>query len=135
MSAGELLSEYILNASDLDALELEPWPLPTGDWGVKVESLDGGEVEYAGRFLYLSDDRRVAVGVERLGPSLLTGTHIGETLYFLAGRVECTPAEGEPYSLAAGDFCHFPPGGEDVWEIKETYVKLFVIHSDEPLPF
>ena len=128
----QLLTRYVANIGDLSQLELEPWTLPTGDWGVTVT---GENVEYAGRFLYLSDDRRVAVGIERLGPSLLVGTHIGETLYFLAGRVTCRPPGGEPYELRAGDFCYFPPGVEDVWEIEETYVKLFVIQSEEPLPF
>ena len=128
----QLLSHYALNAGDLSALELEPWELPTGEWGVTVT---GENVEYAGRFLYLSDDKRVAVGIERLGPSRLVGTHIGETRYFLQGRVTCRPAGGEPYELKAGDFCFFPTGVDDVWEIEETYVKLFVIHAEEPLPF
>ena len=132
MNPQQLLSHYALNAGDLSALELEPWELPTGEWGVTVT---GENVEYAGRLLYLSDDKRIAVGIERLGPSLLTGTHIGETLYFLQGRVTCRPPRGEPYELKAGDFCFFPAGVDDVWEIEETYVKLFVIHSEEPLPF
>jgi uncharacterized cupin superfamily protein len=127
-----LLSHYALAVGDPSALELDPWELPTGEWGVTVS---GDNVDYAGRFLYLSDDRRVAVGIERLGPSRLVGTHIGETLYFLAGRVMCRPPGGEPYRLQAGDLCYFPPGVEDVWEIEETYVKLFVIHSPDPLPF
>ena len=132
MNPQQLLAQYIVNAGDPSALELDPWELPTGEWGVTVT---GENVEYAGRFLYLSDDKRVAVGIERLGPSRLVGRHIGETLYFLQGRVTCRPAEGEPYELKAGDFCFFPAGADDVWEIEETYVKLFVIHSDEPLPF
>jgi uncharacterized cupin superfamily protein len=132
MSTHQLLSRYIAQVGDPDALELEPWALPTGEWGVTVT---GEDVEYAGTFLYLSDDKRVAVGIERLGPSRLTGTHCGETLYFLRGSVLCTPPEGEPYRLAAGDFCYFPPEMDDVWEIEETYVKLFVIHSPDPLPF
>ena len=51
----------------------------------------GEDVDFAVKLLYLSDDRRIAVGVERLGPSRLTGTHIGETLYFLAGRITAVP--------------------------------------------
>jgi uncharacterized cupin superfamily protein len=132
MNPQQLLTHYVVNAGELSALELDPWELPTGDWGVTVT---GENVEYAGRFLYLSEDKRVAVGIERLGPSRLVGTHLGETLYFLAGRVTCRPPDGEPYELKAGDFCFFPAGVEDVWEIEETYVKLFVIHSEAPLPF
>jgi uncharacterized cupin superfamily protein len=132
VNAQQLLTHYVRAIGDPDALELDPWELPTGEWGVTVT---GENVEYAGRFLYLSDDRRVAVGIERLGPSLLVGTHIGETLYFLQGRITCRPPDGEPYTLQKGDFCFFPAGAEDVWEIEETYVKLFVIHSETPLPF
>lgn len=132
MNPSQLLTHYVMSCTDVAALELEPLPLPKDEWGVTVE---GKDVEYAARLLYLSDDKRVAIGVERLGPSLLTGTHIGETLYFLEGRVLCRPPGGDPYELKAGDFCFFPPGVEDVWEIVETYVKLFAIHSETPLPF
>jgi uncharacterized cupin superfamily protein len=128
----QLLTHYVTNVGDVSALDLEPLPLPKGEWGVTVE---GEDVDYAGRFLYLSDDKRVAVGIERLGPSRLTGTHIGEALYFLEGRVTCRPPGGEPYELKAGDFAYFPPGNDDIWDIEETYVKLFVIHSPTPLPF
>jgi uncharacterized cupin superfamily protein len=132
VSTQQLITRYVEQIEDVEALELDPWPLPSGEWGVTVT---GENVEYAGKFLYLSDDKRVAVGIERLGPSLLTGTHCGETLYFLRGSILCRPPEGEPYRLKAGDFCYFPPGVDDVWEIEETYIKLFVIHSPVPLPF
>ena len=92
MSTQQLLTHYVQQIGDVEAVELEPWTLPKGEWGVTVT---GDNVEYAGRFLYLSDDKRVAVGIERLGPSLLTGTHIGETLYFLQGSILCRPPGGE----------------------------------------
>lgn len=134
MQPVRLLTDYVRHIGHPDKLDLEPWPLPSGDGG-SIESIDGAPVDYAGRLLYLSEDRRVAVGVERLGPSRLTGTHIGETVYFLKGRVEARPPDEEPYELRAGDFCYFEAGREDVWEIRETYVKLFVFHASEPLPF
>jgi mannose-6-phosphate isomerase-like protein (cupin superfamily) len=132
MSSQQLLTRYIAEVGDPASLELDPWELPTGEWGVTVT---GENVEYAGKFLYLSVDKRIAVGIERLGPSRLVGTHIGETLYFVQGSVLCHPEGDEAYRLKAGDFCYFPPGVDDVWEIEETYVKLFVIHSPDPLPF
>jgi len=128
VSTQSLLEKFVLNVNEP---ELEPWPIPRGENDVTVI----GDPEYAGRFLYKSDDRRTVIGIERLGPSILKGTHIGETLYFLQGRVIARPPEGEPYELKAGDFCHFPPGVEDEWEIVETYVKLFHIHSETPLDF
>ena len=100
-----LLSRYVESIGDVDALELDPWELPTGEWGVTVT---GENVEYAGKFLYLSEDKRVAAGIERLGPSLLTGTHSGETLYFLKGSILCKPEGGEPYRLKAGRLLLLP---------------------------
>jgi uncharacterized cupin superfamily protein len=134
MSTQALITHYVRSLAGTDPLEIEldPLPLPQGEWGVTIE---GENVDYAARLLYLSEDRRVAVGIERLGPSRLIGTHIGETLYFLAGRITCRPPGGEPYELKAEDFCIFPAGVDDVWDIEETYVKLFVIHSETPLPF
>jgi uncharacterized cupin superfamily protein len=134
MSTQALITHYVRSLAGTDPLEIELdlLPLPQGEWGVTIE---GENVDYAARLLYLSEDKRVAVGIERLGPSRLIGTHIGETLYFLAGRITCRPPGGEPYKLRAGDFCFFPAGVADVWDIEETYVKLFVIHSETPLPF
>ena len=91
MNPNELFTHYVQNLSDLESLDLEPQPLPSGEWGVTVI---GENVDFAVKMLYLSDDKRIAIGVERLGPSRLIGTHIGETLYFLAGRITCRPAEG-----------------------------------------
>ena len=126
MVRNQLLTHLAFNVEDL---ELEPWPIPRGENGVTIH----GNPEFSGRFLHLSDDGRTRIGIERLGPCTLTGTHAGETLYFLEGRVRCTPAGGEPYVLKAGDFCWFPPGVEDVWEIEETYVKLFTVTVPEEL--
>ena len=32
----QLLTHYVEQIGDPDALELEPWKLPTGEWGVTV---------------------------------------------------------------------------------------------------
>jgi uncharacterized cupin superfamily protein len=126
MSQDQLLTHLAFNVNDI---EFEPWPIPHGENGVTIH----GEPEFSGRFLHLSDDGRTRIGIERLGPCTLTGVHAGETLYFLEGRVRCTPRGGESYMLGAGDFCWFPAGVEDVWEIEETYVKLFCVTIPEGL--
>jgi uncharacterized cupin superfamily protein len=120
MGAHELLTHFAFNVDDV---EFEPWPIPRGENGITIH----GDPEFSGRFLHRSEDGRTLIGIERLGPCTLTGTHSGETIYFLKGRVRATPPDGEPYTMVAGDFCWFPAGVEDVWEIEETYVKLFVI--------
>jgi uncharacterized cupin superfamily protein len=124
----ESLRGLILNVADL---KLEDWPIPRGEWGVTVE----GNPLYQGQLLYLSPDKKTAVGIERLGPSILRGTHIGETLYFLEGRITARPPGRQPYEIKAGDICHFPEGIDDVWEIHETYTKIFHLHYEPGLPF
>ena len=48
MSSQQLLSHYLIAAAESSSLELEPWELPKGEWGVTVS---GENVEYAGRRL------------------------------------------------------------------------------------
>jgi uncharacterized cupin superfamily protein len=126
MSVNDLLSHLVLNVDDVT---LEPWPIPQGENGVTIH----GTPEYSGAFLHRSEDGRTLIGIERLGPCTLTGTHAGETLFFLEGLVRCTPEVGEPYTLRKGDFCWFPVGVEDTWVIEETYVKLFSVTVPEHL--
>jgi hypothetical protein len=33
----QLLTHCVRNVRDAESLDLEPWPLPTGEWGVTVE--------------------------------------------------------------------------------------------------
>ena len=55
MNPNELFTHYVQNVADLESLDLEPQPLPTGEWGVTVT---GENVDFAVKLLYLSDDRR-----------------------------------------------------------------------------
>ena len=45
MNPSQLLTHYVRSCTDVDALDLEPLPLPKGEWGVTVE---GEDVEYSG---------------------------------------------------------------------------------------
>jgi len=63
MNPNELFTHYVQNVADLESLELEPQPLPTGEWGVTIT---GENVDFAVKHLYLSDDRRVADSDEPL---------------------------------------------------------------------
>ena len=89
MSVNDLLTHLVLNVEDV---ALEPWPIPQGENGVTIH----GTPEYNGEFLHRSKDGRTLIGIERLGPCTLTGAHAGETLFFLEGRVRCTPKAGSP---------------------------------------
>jgi uncharacterized cupin superfamily protein len=126
MTSNDLATHFLLNVDDV---ELEPWPIPRGENGITIH----GNPEYSGKFLHRSEDGRTLIGIERLGPCTLTGIHAGETLFFLEGRVRCTPEGGDPYTLGKGDFGWFPAGVEDTWVIEETYVKLFSVTIPEEL--
>ena len=120
----QLLTHYVQSIGDVDALELDPWELPTGEWGVTVT---GENVEYAGKFLYLSEDKRVAVGIERLGPSRPHGTH---RRALLPEGQHPLQAAGRAYRLKAGDYCYFPPASR--LGDRETYVKPRTAAADRP---
>ena len=51
----------------------------------------------------------------------------------LEGEVTITPENGEPFTLRAGDFCHFPLGLKTVWQVDNHIRKTFTIRTPEPL--
>ena len=128
-----LLTQFIRNVNEI---ELEPRPLPQGEGGMTIAPRTPGEdVLFEQSVVWSSADRREVLLVERLGPSILTGTHAGEVVVLLEGKVTARPPGGEPYEIVPGDVCYFPAGVEDVWEIEETYVKAMYVRAHEPLPF
>ena len=56
-----------------------------------------------------------------------------EFVMILDGEVTVTPEDGEPFTLSAGDFCHFPVGLKAVWRIDRYIKKTFSLRTPEPL--
>ena len=124
---------HFLTAAAAD-LELDPWPLM--DPAVEgMEIVDGSEPERLGRVLWKSADEKQLLLVEELDPCTFVGTHGGEAIYMIKGRVRGTPPEGAAYELGPGDLAWFEAGCPDTWEVVERYRKLLWVSADRPLPY
>ena len=56
-----------------------------------------------------------------------------EFVMILEGEATITPEIGDPFTLCAGDFCHFPLGLKTVWQVDRYVKKTFTIRTPEPL--
>ena len=56
-----------------------------------------------------------------------------EFVMVLAGEVTITPEGGQPFTLRAGDFAHFPLGLKTKWHVPKYIKKAFVIRTPEAL--
>jgi len=56
-----------------------------------------------------------------------------EFVMVLEGEATITPENGEPFTLRAGDFCHFPIGLKTVWQVDKYVKKTFTLRTPEPL--
>ena len=56
-----------------------------------------------------------------------------EFVMILEGDVTITPEGGQPFTLRAGDFCHFPLGLKTKWHVSKYVKKTFAIRTPEPL--
>ncbi len=50
-----------------------------------------------------------------------------EFVHILAGRMTCTPDDGAPLKVRAGDTVVFPKGWKGTWDVHEPIRKLYVI--------
>ena len=56
-----------------------------------------------------------------------------EFVMVIEGQAKIAPEGGEPFTLNAGDFCHFPLGLKTVWQVDNYIKKSFTLRSPEPL--
>lgn len=94
-----------------------------------------GDPELALRVVWMSDDRRTAVMIEKCGPCRIVGRHSTEVFYLLKGHWTGTGPDGTRYEARAGDFICFADGQVDDATVHETIVKCSMYHSAQPLPF
>jgi hypothetical protein len=112
-------------------VELEAWPLPAASSGVTVD----GDPLFEGRILWVSDDGRRVVGIQRCGPCVMRGTHVDELSYFLEGSLTIESVGGEAFEVVAGAACVFPKGLETIWTVHDTFRKLFHLTGDDDLGY
>jgi uncharacterized cupin superfamily protein len=127
----------LIHAHDLD-FDLVPIDLaslpPEEETGFRVEATEGTP-ELSARVLWVSDDRRTAVGVERLTPCKVIGVHVNEAYYIVEGRITALRSDGSEYEIKAGDFVTYAEGQQDTWTVHETFLKCFFYSSSRPLPY
>lgn len=81
-----------------------------------------------------SSDRRLTQGVWDCSAGRFSWDFTwDEFVMVLEGEVTITPENGEPFTLRAGDFCHFPLGLKTVWQVDKYIRKTFTIRTPEPL--
>jgi len=56
-----------------------------------------------------------------------------EFVMILEGEATITVDNGEPFTLRAGDFCHFPNGLKTIWQVDDYVKKTFTLRTPEPL--
>jgi uncharacterized cupin superfamily protein len=113
-------------------VELEPWPLPTMETeGMEID----GEPGRRGKVLWRSEDRKSVLLIEELEPCTFRGTHGGEVVYLIEGKVTARP-EGQPsYRMGPGYLGRYEPGLWDEWVVEETYRKFLYVEADRELPY
>lgn len=94
-----------------------------------------GDPEMAMRVIWMSDDRRSAMMIERCGPCTIVGRHFNDVFYLLRGRWTGKRPDGTSYEARAGDFLCFSEGDLDEAVVHETFLKCSFYHSARPLPF
>jgi uncharacterized cupin superfamily protein len=115
---------------DLVPMSIDDFP-PEEVMGFRIE----GRPEMAARVVWVSDDRRSAVLVERMGPCKVIGHHQTEVFYLLEGRWTARRPDGTEYEVKGGDFVCFVEGQEEEVTVHETFTKCAFYHSSRPLPY
>lgn len=113
-------------------VELEPWPLPTMETeGMEID----GEPGRRGKVLWRSDDRKSVLLIEELEPCTFRGTHGGEVVYLIEGKVTAKPKDQPEYEMGPGYLGRYEAGLWDEWVVEETYRKFLYVEADRELPY
>jgi uncharacterized cupin superfamily protein len=99
--------------------------------GFRIE----GRPQLAVRVLWVSEDRRTAVLIEKCGPCRIIGRHFTEVFYFLTGRCTFRRPDGTEYEVKGGDFACYAEGQAEEATVHETFIKCSMYHSSRPLPY
>ncbi|CAM3774481.1 hypothetical protein CCOS865_03065 [Pseudomonas reidholzensis] len=74
------------------------------------------------------EDPRVSLGLWECTPGTWRRQVLqAEYSYFISGKGQFTPDEGEPIHFQGGDAVYFAPGTTGVWNIEETVTKHYFI--------
>jgi uncharacterized cupin superfamily protein len=104
---------------------------PEEEIGFRIE----GRPELAMRVVWVSEDRRTAVLIERCGPCKVIGKHFTEVFYLVKGGWTAKRPDGTEYEIKAGDFACYAEGQAEEATVRETFVKCSMYHASRPLPY
>ena len=77
---------------------------------------------------YSSEDERSSTGIWECAPGRSRWElSDGEFITVVSGSMTCTPDDGDPVVLGAGDSYTYVPGWSGIWEIHEQLRKLYVM--------
>lgn len=115
---------------DLVPMDIDDFP-PEEVVGFRIE----GRPEMAARVFWMSEDKRSAVMVERLGPCKVIGRHTNDVFYLMEGRWTAKRPDGTEYEVKAGDFACYAEGQREECTVHETFTKCAFYNSSQPLPY
>lgn len=117
---------------DYELVEVDPADLPPEEVsGFRIE----GSPKIEMRVVWVSEDRRSAATVERVGPCKVVGTHGNEVFYILEGGWTATRPDGSSYELKAGDFACYSEGQREEAVSNDGFLKVAFYNSSKPLPY
>ncbi len=116
----------LLEESELPPLA--PWP-PFPDKDV----ISGNPNGHRGVVLYRDPTRRYSVGVWECPPAKFIEPYSGtEFAHVIAGRATLTNEKtGDAVKLKAGDHFVIAFGSKIIWEVHETFRKIYTIYEEE----
>jgi uncharacterized cupin superfamily protein len=120
--SGPLLTTPVLSPGEAATLALEERaPFPPERTGV-------GPLAKRSRTLWQSADGSLEVGVWEIDAGRFDADFgaYGECIRILSGAMECTPDDGEPFTLRAGDWMTFPRGWTGEWMMLAPTRKVYV---------
>ena len=110
--------------------ELEAWePFDELDYAAVI----AGDPRQSGRLDVGTAESPTQVGIWECTPGTMSWTGQGDETYIvLAGRARITDPAGRRYEVGPGDTVFTPKGDTEIWEVTETFRKIFCLHNVEP---
>ena len=117
----------VVDSFDAQSVELQPWP------EFPPEDIQSGNPAHKGNVLYRDPTGRYSVGVWECPPAKFKVAYAGtETGQVLQGRATITDLSTDSaVHLKAGDRFIVPFGSTVIWEVQETFKKVYCMYEAE----
>ena len=116
------------------AIMKEPTAVKLGDSPIPAELITEGNPVARIWIAAQTDDRKVTQGVwDCTAGKFIWEYGWDEFVMILEGEAVIAPEEGEPFTMRAGDYVHFPIGLKVEWQVPKYIKKTFVLRTPEPL--